>query len=151
MVRDLVAPSAQRQQRKIKTLADFVRGIATVPLSDHPGQLGPMEKTAGLSSKFTLCTLTRTSAPQWTQWTQWTRNSYWYGFSFDVLGRVLEVVGKKRLDKARRHCIGLSLPVSYPVEVLAETVFEPLGMKQTKWAVGRNELHKLAACHLTRM
>eukprot|EP00439_Symbiodinium_sp_Y106_P053143 s1271_g7.t1 len=57
-------------------------------------------------------------------------NSYWYGFSFDVLGRVLEVVGKKRLDK-----------------VLAETVFEPLGMKHTKWAVRRDELHKLSACY----
>ena len=34
------------------------------------------------------------------------RNSYWYGFSFDVLGRVLEVVEKKRLDKAwaSNHC-----------------------------------------------
>ncbi|CAE7536298.1 unnamed protein product, partial [Symbiodinium necroappetens] len=58
-------------------------------------------------------------------------NSYWYGFSFDVLGRVLEVVEKKRLDK-----------------VLIETVFEPLGMKHTKWAVRRDELHKLSACHL---
>ncbi|CAE7199160.1 unnamed protein product [Symbiodinium natans] len=82
------------QQKRIKTLAEFARGIARVPLSDHPG------------------------------------NSYWYGFSFDVLGRVLEVVGKKRLDK-----------------VLAETVFRPLGMKHTKWAVRRDELPKLAACY----
>lgn len=47
-----------------------------------------------------------------------------------MLGRVLEVVEKKRLDK-----------------VLIETVFEPLGMKHTKWAVRRDELHKLSACY----
>ena len=33
-------------------------------------------------------------------------------------------------------------------KVLAETVFEPLGMKHTKWAVRREELPKLAACRL---
>lgn len=28
------------------------------------------------------------------------RNEYIYGYSFDVLGRVLEVIGRKSLDKA---------------------------------------------------
>ena len=30
-----------RQQKRITSLADFARGIARVPLSDHPGSLGP--------------------------------------------------------------------------------------------------------------
>eukprot|EP00931_Biecheleriopsis_adriatica_P108113 TRINITY_DN82451_c0_g1_i1.p1 TRINITY_DN82451_c0_g1~~TRINITY_DN82451_c0_g1_i1.p1 ORF type:complete len:480 (+),score=109.36 TRINITY_DN82451_c0_g1_i1:36-1442(+) len=57
-------------------------------------------------------------------------NSYYYGFSFDVLARVLEIITGKSLDK-----------------VLREQVFKPLGMEDTKWAVQPSEYHRLAACY----
>lgn len=60
-------------------------------------------------------------------------NEYIYGFSFDVLGRVLEVIGGKSLDK-----------------VLNEKVFQPLKMQETKWALNRGELPRLAACYAHR-
>lgn len=53
---------------------------------------------------------------------------YSYGYSFDVLGRVVEVIMGKRLDKC-----------------LQERVFEPLGMDSTKWAVPFKELGRLGA------
>merc|ERR1711920_10830 len=57
-------------------------------------------------------------------------NSYNYGLSFDVLGRVLEVITGKRLDVC-----------------LKERVFAPLGMKDTLWAVPHKESDRLAACY----
>lgn len=55
---------------------------------------------------------------------------YRYGYSFDVLGFVLEVVTGKGLDK-----------------VLKEWVFKPLGMSSTMWAVPDGQLHRLAALY----
>merc|ERR1712232_934272 len=55
---------------------------------------------------------------------------YNYSFSFDVLGRVLEVITGKSLDK-----------------VLQERVFNRLGMHDTWWAVPDRELSRLAACY----
>jgi len=60
-------------------------------------------------------------------------SGYYYGFSFDVLARVLEVSTGKSLEKA-----------------LQELVFKPLGMKDTKWAVARHEVGRLAACYANR-
>ena len=60
-------------------------------------------------------------------------NEYIYGYSFDVLGRVLEVIGGKSLDK-----------------VLTEKVFQPLKMQDTKWSLTRSELPRLAACYAHR-
>lgn len=56
--------------------------------------------------------------------------NYTYGYSVDVLGRVLEVVCKTSLDK-----------------VLTERVFKPLGMHSTLWAVPDSQLHRLAALY----
>eukprot|EP00927_Polykrikos_kofoidii_P034914 TRINITY_DN29513_c0_g1_i1.p1 TRINITY_DN29513_c0_g1~~TRINITY_DN29513_c0_g1_i1.p1 ORF type:complete len:481 (-),score=55.79 TRINITY_DN29513_c0_g1_i1:82-1341(-) len=53
---------------------------------------------------------------------------YQYGFSFDVLGRVIEVIMGKKLDKC-----------------LQERVFGPLGMKDTKWAVSDADIGRLSA------
>lgn len=55
---------------------------------------------------------------------------YAYGFSLDVLGRVLEIVCQTSLDN-----------------VLRERVFGPLGMHDTLWAVPGNQLHRLAALY----
>mmetsp|Transcript_60072 Transcript_60072/g.108121 ORF Transcript_60072/g.108121 Transcript_60072/m.108121 type:complete len:475 (+) Transcript_60072:81-1505(+) len=57
-------------------------------------------------------------------------HKYNYSLSFDVLGRVLEVITGKRLDLC-----------------LKELVFRPLGMNDTKWAVQNNELDRLAAVY----
>lgn len=57
-------------------------------------------------------------------------HKYNYGFSFDVLGRVLEIITGRSLDK-----------------VLEERLFEPLGMHDTKWACSDSELHRLAALY----
>jgi len=56
-------------------------------------------------------------------------NSYNYGLSFDVLGRVLEVITGKSLDVC-----------------LKERVFAPMGMKDTLWAVPLKDSNRLAAC-----
>mmetsp|Transcript_74944 Transcript_74944/g.219553 ORF Transcript_74944/g.219553 Transcript_74944/m.219553 type:complete len:474 (+) Transcript_74944:45-1466(+) len=53
---------------------------------------------------------------------------YQYSYSFDVLGRVLEVITGKSLDKC-----------------LQERVFGPLGMTDTSWAVPDSKLDRLAA------
>eukprot|EP00927_Polykrikos_kofoidii_P077186 TRINITY_DN74156_c0_g1_i1.p1 TRINITY_DN74156_c0_g1~~TRINITY_DN74156_c0_g1_i1.p1 ORF type:complete len:501 (-),score=67.71 TRINITY_DN74156_c0_g1_i1:186-1583(-) len=53
---------------------------------------------------------------------------YQYSFSYDVLGRVVEVIMGKSLDKC-----------------LQERVFNPLGMKDTKWAASDAELGRLGA------
>merc|ERR1712048_772101 len=58
---------------------------------------------------------------------------YNYGLSYDVLGRVLEVIVGKPLDK-----------------VLEERVFKPLGMKDTLWAVPDSQLAQLAACYASK-
>jgi len=55
---------------------------------------------------------------------------YQYGYSMDVMGRVLEVVCGKPLDK-----------------VLTERVFLPLGMSDTMWEVPADQLHRLAALY----
>eukprot|EP00438_Fugacium_kawagutii_P018511 Skav201484 [mRNA] locus=scaffold828:220161:223742:- [translate_table: standard] len=57
-------------------------------------------------------------------------DAYAYGFSTDVLGRVLEVLCGKSLE-----------------EVLAESLFRPLGMDDTSFAVPNHKLHRLAACY----
>lgn len=57
-------------------------------------------------------------------------NAYNYGLSFDVLGRVLEVITGKNLDVC-----------------LKERVFTPLGMTDTLWAVPQKESSRLAACY----
>lgn len=57
-------------------------------------------------------------------------HAYNYSFSFDVLGRVLEVIMGKSLDKC-----------------LQERVFDPLGMTDTMWAVPDERLSDLAACY----
>mmetsp|Transcript_11080 Transcript_11080/g.24415 ORF Transcript_11080/g.24415 Transcript_11080/m.24415 type:complete len:505 (-) Transcript_11080:429-1943(-) len=56
--------------------------------------------------------------------------TYEYGFSMDVLARVIEVIMKKDIE-----------------ECLQERVFQPLGMTDTIWHVDPNELHRLAACY----
>lgn len=56
--------------------------------------------------------------------------TYEYGFSMDVLGRVVEVIVGKDLEKC-----------------LQERVFGPLGMNCTRWHVHDDELHRLAACY----
>mmetsp|Transcript_19412 Transcript_19412/g.35170 ORF Transcript_19412/g.35170 Transcript_19412/m.35170 type:complete len:455 (-) Transcript_19412:66-1430(-) len=55
---------------------------------------------------------------------------YYYGFSYDVLGRVLEVAYRKPLDKC-----------------LSELVFEPLGMSQTGWALQSSQLSHASSCY----
>jgi len=55
---------------------------------------------------------------------------YEYGYSMDVLGRVLEVIMGKNLK-----------------DCLRARLFEPLGMDDTLWAVPDSELHRLAACY----
>jgi CubicO group peptidase (beta-lactamase class C family) len=57
-------------------------------------------------------------------------SAYEYGLSFDVLGRVLEVITGKSLDVC-----------------LKERVFVPLGMQDTFWGVPRKETHRMAACY----
>eukprot|EP00928_Gymnodinium_smaydae_P015412 TRINITY_DN15698_c0_g1_i1.p1 TRINITY_DN15698_c0_g1~~TRINITY_DN15698_c0_g1_i1.p1 ORF type:complete len:476 (-),score=90.74 TRINITY_DN15698_c0_g1_i1:81-1454(-) len=57
-------------------------------------------------------------------------HKYNYSFSFDVLGRVVEVIMGKSLDKCLR-----------------ERVFDPLGMKSTMWSVPDAQLGRLAACY----
>merc|ERR1740121_479931 len=56
--------------------------------------------------------------------------TYEYGFSMDVLARVVEVIMGKDIE----HC-------------LKERVFQPLGMSSTSWHVSDDELHRLAACY----
>ncbi|CAK0805436.1 unnamed protein product [Prorocentrum cordatum] len=53
---------------------------------------------------------------------------YQYSFAFDVLGRVVEIVSGKRLDRC-----------------LQDYVFGPLGMKSTMWAAPDSQLDRLAA------
>lgn len=53
---------------------------------------------------------------------------YQYSFAFDVLGRVVEIIMGKSLDKC-----------------LMERVFKPLGMKATMWAAPDLQLGRLAA------
>lgn len=55
---------------------------------------------------------------------------YEYGFSVDVLGRVLEVI------------MGMDVE-----QCLKEKVFEPLNMRDTVWAVPDRSLDRLAACY----
>jgi len=55
---------------------------------------------------------------------------YNYGFSFDVLARVIEVIAGKSIDK-----------------VLIQRVFKPLGIRDVKWAVPKNEQHRLAVLY----
>lgn len=55
---------------------------------------------------------------------------YNYGFSYDVLARVIEVIAGKSIDK-----------------VLTQRVFKPLGIRDVKWAVPRNEQHRLAVLY----
>lgn len=52
-----------------------------------------------------------------------------YGFSTDVLGRVVEVLGSAPLD-----------------EVIRQRVTAPLGMKDTVWSVGAGEAQERLAC-----
>jgi len=52
---------------------------------------------------------------------------YNYSFSYDVLGRVIEVISGKSLEKC-----------------LYERVFRPLGMKDTVWSVPQSKLKRLA-------
>jgi CubicO group peptidase (beta-lactamase class C family) len=56
--------------------------------------------------------------------------AFCYGFSTDVLGRVIEVITGKRLD-----------------EFLAERIFGPLGMDDTVYAVPVSKRHRLAAAY----
>mmetsp|Transcript_52899 Transcript_52899/g.172115 ORF Transcript_52899/g.172115 Transcript_52899/m.172115 type:complete len:508 (-) Transcript_52899:142-1665(-) len=56
--------------------------------------------------------------------------TYEYGFSMDVLARVVEVIMGKDIEVC-----------------LQERVFGPLGMTSTMWAVDRSDLHRLAACY----
>lgn len=56
--------------------------------------------------------------------------AYEYGFSTDVLGRVVEVVMGKGLDVCLR-----------------ERLFEPLNMEDTGFFVPDGQLHRLAACY----
>lgn len=55
---------------------------------------------------------------------------YYYGYSMDVLARVVEVIMGKELDQCLR-----------------ERLFEPLGMHDTLWAVPDSQLHRLAAIY----
>jgi len=55
---------------------------------------------------------------------------YYYGYSYDVLARVLEVVYHKPLDKC-----------------LNELIFEPLGMSQTGWALQDSQLSHASCCY----
>lgn len=57
-------------------------------------------------------------------------DAYAYGFSTDVLGRVLEVLCGKSLEAA-----------------LADALFRPLGMHDTSFSVPDEKLHRLAACY----
>jgi CubicO group peptidase (beta-lactamase class C family) len=57
-------------------------------------------------------------------------DEYHYGFSMDVVARVIEVITGKSLKQA-----------------LKERVFDPLGMADTGWSVPDSELHRLAACY----
>jgi len=52
---------------------------------------------------------------------------YNYSFSYDVLGRVIEIIMGKSLEKC-----------------LNERVFRPLGMKDTLWSVPKSKLKRLA-------
>jgi CubicO group peptidase (beta-lactamase class C family) len=56
--------------------------------------------------------------------------AFCYGFSTDVLARVIEVITGKRLD-----------------EFLAERIFGPLGMNDTTYAVPASKRHRLAAAY----
>lgn len=56
--------------------------------------------------------------------------NYQYGFSLDVLARVVEVVMGRDLEVCLRM-----------------RVFDPLGMHSTKWCVDDDELGRLAACY----
>jgi CubicO group peptidase (beta-lactamase class C family) len=56
--------------------------------------------------------------------------AFCYGFSTDVLGRVIEVITGKRLD-----------------EFLAERIFDPLQMNDTTYAVPVPKRHRLAAAY----
>ena len=59
---------------------------------------------------------------------QWQPGSTWeYGLSTDMLGRVLEVVGKKPLGV-----------------MLEERLIKPLGMKDTSFVVPPNKVHRMA-------
>lgn len=55
---------------------------------------------------------------------------YYYGYSMDVLARVVEVVLGKELDKCLR-----------------ERLFDPLSMHDTHWAVPDSQLHRLAGLY----
>lgn len=57
-------------------------------------------------------------------------DTYKYGFSMDVIGRVCEVISGTSLD-----------------QFLHTRVFAPLGMKDTSFAVPVEKLHRLAACY----
>ncbi|MBV8816413.1 MAG: beta-lactamase family protein [Verrucomicrobia bacterium] len=56
--------------------------------------------------------------------------AFCYGFSTDVLGRVIEVITGKRLD-----------------EVLMERIFGPLAMNDTAYAIPPSKRHRLAAAY----
>jgi CubicO group peptidase (beta-lactamase class C family) len=56
--------------------------------------------------------------------------AFGYGFSTDVLGRVIEVITGKRLD-----------------EVLAERILGPLAMNDTAYVVPASQRHRLAAAY----
>jgi len=55
---------------------------------------------------------------------------YNYGFSYDVLGCVMEKLTRKPLAR-----------------LLRERLFLPLGMVDTVWSVSDDQLHRLAACY----
>lgn len=57
-------------------------------------------------------------------------DSYAYGFSTDVLGRVVEIISRKTLE-----------------DFLQERIFRPLGMDDTGFSVPDDKLHRLAACY----
>lgn len=58
---------------------------------------------------------------------------YNYSYSYDVLLRVLEIIEGKSADK-----------------VLQERVFDPLGMKDTKYHVEEKDLGRLSACYVDK-
>ncbi|CAE7399438.1 unnamed protein product [Symbiodinium sp. CCMP2456] len=57
-------------------------------------------------------------------------DSYAYGFSTDVLGRVVEIISRKTLE-----------------DFLQQRIFRPLGMDDTGFSVPEDKLHRLAACY----
>lgn len=59
--------------------------------------------------------------------------TYYYGYSYEVLARVVEIITGKRIDK-----------------VLQERVFEPLGMRETMYSVANADVGRLSACYVDK-